>query len=493
MNKHSPLPFAQFYTILNRRELQDSLETTWARGENHGNPFGLILFSIDRFKLVNGRFGHRLADAVLKQITHVVRTAIRNRGLLGRWAGDEFLCILPDALPAEIPSIAEELRAAIANTAFPVGVNLVHVTASFGSVAYPDDGNEVKALLIAADEAQYHAKQSGRNRVVAAASLTHHALRMGNILDTALREERVMPAYQPIVDLNTGNVVAEEALARIITTDGHVIAAEEFMQVASQFQLTHKIDRTVLLSAFDRYLRQLGANNPVMHFVNISGDLLRHPELFKELLDSVKGRPAGMYADTVVPFHESSAESRSTSFSPPARAWPEGLSVGKTAHILDAIRSNHTAMQSFPLVIEITERELLGSPELTRQMLAPFLDLGARLALDDFGSGYSGFQYLADLPVSFLKIDGRFIQRIAEPKVRAIVSGIQNTANELGLITLAEHVETEQQADTLRAIGIHWAQGHLYGRAQIDEEEAHARRQMSVSWAAGYYYRETPP
>ena len=73
------------------------------------------------------------------------------------------------------------------------------------------------------------------------------------------------------------------------------------------------------------------------------------------------------------------------------------------------------------------------------------------------------------------------------------MSGIQNTANELGLITLAEHVETEQQADTLRAIGIHWAQGHLYGRAQIDEEEAHARRQMSVNWAAGYYYRETPP
>ncbi len=492
MNKHPPLPFAQFSTLLNRRELQDSLETTWARGENHGNPFGLILFSIDRFKLVNGRFGHRLADAVLKHLAHVVRTALRNRGLMGRWAGDEFLCILPDALPAEIPRIAEELRAAIANTAFPVGVSLVHVTASFGSVAYPDDGNEVKTLLIAADEAQYHAKQTGRNRVVAAASLAHHALRMGNILDTALREERVMPAYQPIVDLISGNVVAEEALARIITTDGHTIAAEEFMQVASQFQLTHKIDRTVLLSAFDRYLRQLAANNPIMHFVNISGDLLRHPELFRELLDSVKGFPAAMNADNVVPTQESTAEGCPIPLLPLEREWAEELGKDKTARILDAIRDNNTATRSFPLVIEITERELLGSPELTRQMLAPFLDLGARLALDDFGSGYSGFQYLADLPVSFLKIDGRFIQRIAEPKVRAIVNGIQNTANELGLITLAEHVETEQQADTLRAIGIHWAQGHLYGRAQIDEEEANFRRQMSVNWAAGYYYRELP-
>ena len=490
MHNHSPLPFAQFHTTLNRRELQGSLETTWARGENHGNPFGLILFSIDRFKLVNGRFGHRLADVVLKHVTQVVRTALRNRGFMGRWAGDEFLCILPDALAVEIPAIAEELRAAIANTAFPVGTSLAHVTASFGSVAYPDDGNEVKALLIVADEAQYHAKQTGRNRVVAAASLAHHSLRMGNILDTALREERVMPAYQPIVDLITGNVVAEEALARIITTDGHAIAAEEFIQVASQFQLTHKIDRTVLLSAFDRYLRQLATNNPIMHFVNISGDLLRHPELFKELLDSVKGRPAKMNADIRTPTHQSAAAAHTPH--PLGREWPARPGADKTANLMHAMGDNNAAARAFPLVIEITERELLGSPELTRQMLAPFLDLGARLALDDFGSGYSGFQYLADLPVSFLKIDGRFIQRIAEPKVRAIVNGIQNTANELGLITLAEHVETEQQADTLRDIGIHWAQGHLYGRARVDEKEANFRRQMSVNWAAGYYYRELP-
>ena len=492
MNNHPILPFTQFYTMLNRREMQDHLETTWARGENYGNPFGLILFSIDRFKLVNGRFGHRLADAVLKHITHVVRTALRNRGFMGRWAGDEFLCILPDASAADVPRIAEELRAAIANTAFPVGASLAHVTASFGSVAYPDDGNEIKTLLIAADEAQYHAKQAGRNRVVAAASLAQHTLRMGNVLDTALREERVMPAYQPIVDLVTGNVVAEEALARIITTDGQAIAAEEFMQVASQFQLTHKIDRTVLLSAFDRYLMQLAANNPIMHFVNISGDLLRHPELFKELLDSVKGKPKAMDI-AFLPAHAPTGTDGARLPSPPKNGGAEGARSKNSRHMRTVHHNNDTAGGFFPLVIEITERELLGSPELTRQMLAPFLDLGARLALDDFGSGYSGFQYLADLPVSFLKIDGRFIQRITEPKVRAIVSGIQNTANELGLITLAEHVETERQADTLRAIGIHWAQGHLYGHAQVDEKEANARREMSVNWAAGYYYRELPP
>jgi diguanylate cyclase (GGDEF)-like protein len=446
MSSASSRSLTQLYRTMGRNELQHTLDATWARGENYGTPFGLILFSIDRFKLVNGRFGHHLADAVLKQVVRVARATLRNRGSIGRWGGDEFLCILPDTQAAEVVGVAEKLRAAIAGTAFPVSANLVNVTASFGTAAYPDDGSEVRTLLMTADEALHHAKQTGRNRVVTADSLMYHSLRMGDVLDTALREERVMPAYQPIVDLASGNIVAEEALARIVTTDGLTIAAEEFMHVASQFQLTHKIDCTVVLSALDRYLSQPAMDNPILHFVNISGDLLRHPDLFKELLDSVK--------------------------------WLRG---GQDA----------AAAREFPLVIEITERELLGNPDITRQMLAPFIELGARLALDDFGSGYSSFHYLADLPISFLKLDGRFSQRIAEPKVRAIVRGIQNTADELGLTTLAEHVESEREADMMREIGIHWAQGHLYGQARLNEKEADVRRQMSLNWTHGYYYQKT--
>jgi diguanylate cyclase (GGDEF)-like protein len=433
---------------MNRSELEKTLDAVWSQVEGSMGQFGLILFSVDRFKLVNGRFGHHLADAVLKRIGQVSRSAVGKHGHIGRWAGDEFLCILPDTGPADTQLMAEKIRQVIANTAFPVESSLVNITASFGTSSYPDDGGQIRTLLMAADEALYQAKQTGRNRVVSAGNLVQKALRMGNVLDTALREERVMPAYQPIVDLVTGNVVAEEALARIITTDGHIIAADEFMYVASQFQLTHKIDRTVVLSAFSRYLSHLADNSPILHFVNISGDLLRHPDLFKELLDSVKN----LHGD-----------------------------------------NDLGADRQLPLVIEITERELLGSPDLTRQMLAPFLDLGVRLALDDFGSGYSSFHYLADLPISFLKIDGRFSQRINEPKVRAIVNGIQNTANELGLITLAEHVESEKHADILRDIGINWAQGHHYGQAKLNEKEANMRRQMSVSWADGYYYRKPAP
>lgn len=430
---------------MNRDDLQNALADSLHQGETTGRPFGLILFSVDRFKLVNGRFGHVLADRVLKRIGEIARAALRDRGRIGCWAGDEFLCVLPGVDPGASVLIAHELRQTVAHTAIPVDSSIINVTASFGVADYPHDGTGVQGLLLAADEALYQAKRSGRNRVVGAGQLEQHVLAMGNVLDSALREDRVMPAYQPIVDLRNGEVVAEEALARIVTTDGQAIAAEQFMNVASQFHLTHKIDRTVMLSAFGRYLAHLDDGRPLTHFVNISGDLLRHPELFRELLESVRR----LYI---------------TDGGPTAR--------------------------DFPLVIEITEREILGSPELTRQMLMPFVDLGLRLALDDFGSGYSSFQYLADLPVSFLKIDGRFTQRLQDPKVRAIVQGIQDTATALGLITLAEHVETEMQAAILRRIGINWAQGHLYGAALLDQQEADVRRQMSVNWAQGYYYQK---
>ena len=431
---------------INRSNFQNNLETICRNSRARGRHFALILFSIDRFKLVNGRFGHKRADAVLNDLAKIAKRTLGTRGKLGRWAGDEFLCVVPNANQQRTAAIAAELRIAIANTAFRVDSAIINITASFGLATFPDDGQDVKTLLVSADEALHHAKQTGRNRIVAAANLKHHAMHMGHELVTALREERVMPAYQPIVDVQSGKIVAEEALARIIGTDGQVVAAEEFMAVASQFQLTHRIYRTVVLSAFHRYLSYVHKQKPITHFVNISGDLLRHPELFKELLGSAKS----LYAS-----------------------------------------DQSMIAQNFPLVIEITERELLDSPELTRRMLDPFLELGLQLALDDFGSGYSSFHYLADLPVSYLKIDGRFTQYIAEPRVRAIVRGIQNTATELGLVTLAEHVENAEQVDALREIGVNWAQGHYYGAAMLDQHEADVRRQMSINWSDGFYYQKS--
>ncbi len=423
-----------------RATLLKTLETAVARATRRRRPIGTVLFSVDRFKLIISRFGHREADALLARVAAVAKGTLGDRGKIGPWGGDEFLCILPDADASACLHVAEEMRRAIEQIVIPISANITNVTASFGVACYPEDGHDVKYLLIAADEALHHAKSTGRNRVVMARELPARLLNMGSVLETALREDRVMAAYQPIVDLETGQVVAEEALARIITAEGDVIAAEDFIDVASQFHLTHKIDRAIVLGALNRCASSGGRpEKAITQFINISADLLRHPQVLKELLVFVR------------------------------------------------THCDQNGEEIKPLVIEVTERELLANLEATRRTLAPFLDFGLRLALDDFGSGYSSFQYLADLPVSFLKIDGRLIQRVHEPKVRALVRGIQNIASELNLTTLAEFVETERQADILRDTGVDWAQGYHYGHAVLNEEEARQRRRMSVNWTRGYY------
>jgi diguanylate cyclase (GGDEF)-like protein len=424
-----------------RATLLKTLETAIARAARRHRQVGTVLFSVDRFKLIISRFGHREADALLNRVAAVAKGVLGEHGKMGAWGGDEFLCILPDADATTSLRIAEEMCRAVEQIIIPISTDITNVTASFGVACYPDDGHDVKYLLIAADEALHHAKSTGRNRVGLARDLPARLLDMGSLLETALREDRVMAAYQPIVDLETGQVVAEEALARIITAEGDVIAAEDFIDVASQFQLIHKIDRAIVLSAFNRCASgyRPWPDKPITQFINISADLLRHPQVLKELL---------LFART---------------------------------------HCDQGADETKPLVIEVTERELLANLEATRRTLAPFLEFGLRLALDDFGSGYSSFQYLADLPVSFLKIDGGLIRRVHEPKVRALVRGIQNIASELNLTTLAEFVETERQVDILRDTGIDWAQGHHYGQAVLNEEEARERRRMSVNWTRGYY------
>lgn len=414
---------------------RSSLQRVTRNLASRRQPFSIIFFSVDRFKLINTRFGYESADAVLDRVYRTARQGIGARGDLSRWSGDEFVAILPEATVHDAFAIAEHLRQLIEGVTLRIDDAVVTTTASFGVASFPEDGTDCRALMAAVNEALSEAKRGGRNRVVLARSLTKKVFETGTALESALREDRVMPAYQRIVELRSGTTVAEEALARIVGIDGSIIAAEEFIDVATQFQLTHKIDRTVLISVLRR-----GCDAPgIARFINVSGDLLRHPDLLKDVLALAK--------------------------------WQTGGGNCK------------------PPVIEVTERELLSNLDSARRVLAPFLEAGLMLALDDFGSGYSSFEYLADLPVSYLKIDGRLIRRVDEPKTRAIVRGIQNIAMDVGVTTIAEYVENERQVELLNQIGIDWAQGHYYGKATVDAAEAARRRDMGANWAKDFYHR----
>ena len=247
-----------------------------------------------------------------------------------------------------------------------------------------------------------------------------------DVVKTAIREDRIMAAYQPIVDITSGKIVAEEALARL-TKPGHdPVPAAQFIDIAEQLQLTHQIDNKLARDTIIRCGNQVAAGHaPISHFVNISADLLRHPDLVQGILDLA-------------------IESCTTCFAEP----PEEK----------------------PLVIEITEREVLDNVAEARRLLEPFIEFGLRLAIDDFGSGYSSLLYLADLPVTFLKIEGELIRRAPhEKKVYSIIKGVQDLADELGLTTIAEYVEDERILDAMREIGVNLGQGYHFGRPELPE------------------------
>lgn len=406
--------------LLNRGALQEILDREHARAYRNGRPYCMLLFDLDRFKLINDSYGHGVGDEVLEAVARRAEGVLRDGDWLGRWGGEEFLCLLPETDPAEGYLVAERLRLGVGEQPLQVGERRLDITVSVGLAACPRDGESLSDLLTCADAALYEAKRGGRNRLVSSNGRAQGIFFVGGQVEEALRDNRLRPVFQPIVDLATGAVVADEALARIVSTEGELMEAHEFIEAASQLQLIHRIDYQIIMHTMRYCVNMRTAGNERLHFVNVSADLLRHPEMVEKLVEQARSFCAQC----------------------------DGAEK--------------------PLVIEITERELLEDTARARHILTPFLDFGLRLAIDDFGSGYSSFQYLADLPVAFLKIEGDLVRRAPhEPRVRAIIHGIQDTASSLGLTTLAESVEDAETMAVIKEIGVNWAQGFHFARPRL--------------------------
>ncbi len=404
--------------LLNRRALQEVIDRVYAYAKRSEKPFGVILLDLDRFKMLNDNYGHDLGDKFLLGISEIAKQTLRTSDWLSRWGGEEFMAILPDTNEHDALVIAERLRVAIEEFSIELNTQKVRTSSSIGIASYPRDGDTPDFLIKAADAALYEAKKSGRNRVVAAKD-KREVYSIAGKLNTAIENNRLVPAYQLIVDLQTRLPVAEEALARLIDESGNVIAATDFISAAMEMQLTHLVDYQIIKQTMRHCAANIASNGPsIAHFVNISADLLLHQELIQDL------------------FAEAQAACISC-----------GVDMGLTK----------------PLVLEITERQLLGDAHAVKAKLAPFLDFGMRLAIDDFGSGYSSFQYLADLPVSFLKIEGSLIKQVKDKRVRQIVKRISDIAKDLQLTTIAEFVEDADTADILCELEIDWAQGYYFG------------------------------
>ena len=409
----------------NRRAAELRFVEEMARARRDDSGFSVATCDLDRFKLINDHYGHAVGDEVLKQVAHIMRQALREGDWVARWGGEEFLLFLHHSDHADALAAAERIREAIKAQPLQTGQGSMEITASFGvGVLQPGDENILR-VLSESDSCLYEAKHRGRVCVVISESRSSGALWHAGMLQRALKEDRIVGAYQIMVDLATNRPVADEALARLRQPDGTLVPACDFIDAAEGINLIHEVDHAITRQAMSRCAVNLTAGHDpgFAHFINLSPQFMARRDLVEELLDG-----AMQFCST----------------------------------------SNIDFPGYKPLVFEITERQMLSDFGGLRRDLQPLLDFGFRLALDDFGSGYSSFLYLAELPVSFLKIEGWMVRNmVSNVRVRTIVESMIVLAKKMDVTIIAECVEDRQTADMLRDMGVDWGQGYYFGLPEI--------------------------
>jgi len=418
----------QLTGMLNRRAAEDRLSEEMARAKRHHEGFALALLDLDFFKAVNDRYGHAVGDEVLKVVSERILAGLRDDDWVARWGGEEFLVFLRSADVQEAVFVIERLIAEVKATPISTGIGDLKLTLSAGIGLPGKDDDDFRIALETADSMLYQAKANGRDRVEAHEVEAKNVLWPAQIIKRALREERVCMATQVIVDLKTGQIVADEALARVRLPDRKFLAAGEFIEAAEGLGLMAEVDRIITRQALARCAGKLGGgefSQDFSHFVNLSPQFLARRDLVDEMLAN-----AMSYCETC------------------------GVTLGPIK----------------PIVFEITERQFLRNLDTLEADLKPLLDFGFRLALDDFGSGYSSFLYLARLPISFLKIEGWLVSNIRkERKIAAIVESLAEFARRESIITVAECIEDAETARILCDMGVNLGQGWHFGRPEVEQ------------------------
>ncbi len=414
--------------LLNRRAAETRLQEEFARARRHNEGYAVALVDIDHFKRVNDRYGHAVGDEVLKAVAQRLAMELREDDWLARWGGEEFLIFLRGADQRESVYVMQRLMGHVKAQPILTEAGQIAITLSGGIGLPAREDADIHAALELADSSLYQAKSNGRDRV---------EIRDGNtvywpaqIIKRALREDRLRMAHQVIVDLETGQAVADEALARVLLPDGKLMVAGEFVEAAEGLGLMPEIDRFITRQSMSRCINKLGngvVGPDFAHFVNLSPQFLARRDLVEEMLHNAQN-----YCLTC------------------------GVSLGPIK----------------PIVFEITERQFLSNLDTLEADLKPLLDFGFRLALDDFGSGYSSFLYLARLPISFLKIEGWMVANLKkERKIAAIVESLAGFARREGIITVAECIEDADTARIVREMGVHLGQGWYFGRPELEENQ----------------------
>ncbi len=401
----------------NRSHLYERLEAAWHRYSERGDPLSVLFIDLDRFKVINDSLGHLFGDALLVEVAQRLRECLRRDDLLARLGGDEFAVVVPGANLQTVLSLAERILAAF-DAPFNIGEHTVFSSCSVGVVS-ADGAYHLKPadLLRDADAAMYRVKNRGRDSFAVfnqqmRRELSDQIETEGALRNALKRNDELVPYFQPIVDIDSGKLVALEALIRWRQPNGEVWAPGRFLPAVEGLKLIGRLDMYMLTRVAEILAQPEYLDWPPVQ-VNLSSYSITRPEFADELLMLLERY--GVH---------------------PSR-----------------------------ISLELTEGALVAEPDLARNTMQSLADSGMSVVLDDFGTGFSSLSYVHQYRFSGLKIDKSFVLELTQSaRSRAIVRAIVRMAESLELTVVAEGIEDQATLELLRNIGAAHGQGYHLAR-----------------------------
>jgi diguanylate cyclase (GGDEF)-like protein len=404
---------------MNRNRLVETLAATLDESIRFRTSCGFMLVAIDNLGHLNQAYGFSAADEAIAQVARRIRTQMRGADHLGLFSGNKFGLILKNCTPEDMAIAAERLLNSVRNDTVQTSAGSLAVTITIGGVTAPRHARTLDEILDRAQDAldtarsRRHGSFEAYQPNVEREAARHENVRATDEIVAALNERRIAVAYEPVIEAASGHIAFYECLMRVRRTDGSFANANEIIPVAERLGLVRLLDHRVL----EIVVQELQAVPSLRASVNVSPASTTDPNWWNGLGAMLKAFPG----------------------------------VGER------------------LTIEITETSAIRDIDEARGFVARVKDLGCRIAIDDFGAGYTSFRNLRKLGVDIVKIDGAFIHNITRSEDdRAFAHTLIDLAHRLGLKTVAEWVKDDAAAELLRGWGCDYLQGELVGLASTD-------------------------
>lgn len=418
--------------LYNRHFFELSLEQLSADAVRNNRQHGLVYIDLDHFKVINDTFGHQKGDEVLREMSQLLSKRIRKPDILCRLGGDEFAILLHDITGRDAYDFSLDVQRIITEFSFQSHDQRLNLGCSMGLTLIDGSTRKAEEYLMRADIALYVAKGRGRNLIHQYDPTDNESEELRRSIDVsqkvrkAITENRMLLYFQPIFDIKKGEISYYEALVRLRDVNGEIIGPADFIPALENSGEMHLLDRWIIKLATTT-LRDYPELKHIA--INLSAQAFKDESLVPSILDSLK----------------------------------------------------ETGVNPKRITFELTESASLFNLQITQRVISDLHKLGCSFSVDDFGSGFSSFAYLRDLPADYIKLDGSFIKNLHRDTVdQALVKSIIQVIQALGKKAVAEYVENEEILNILKEMGIDFVQGYHIGHP-IPVEKMFLREGLSIS------------